>query len=69
MTPLGEELLQIVADTPAEAYTPTGGGYGERTLPDGYAGEINTQTQALLGGAPADQVLQAMDDWFAANAG
>ncbi|OIJ32272.1 ABC transporter substrate-binding protein [Microbacterium sp. LCT-H2] len=69
MTPLGEELLQIVADTPAEAYTPTGGGYGERTLPDGYSGEINTQTQALLGGAPADQVLQAMDDWFAANAG
>lgn len=69
MTPLGEELLQIVADTPAEAYTPTGGGYGERTLPDGYAGEINTQTQALLGGAPADQVLRAMDDWFAANAG
>lgn len=69
MTPLGEELLQIVADTPAEAYTPTGGGYGERTLPDGYSGEINTQTQALIGGtAPAD-VLQSMDDWFAANAG
>ncbi|WP_226531110.1 ABC transporter substrate-binding protein [Microbacterium paraoxydans] len=69
MTALGEELLQIVADTPAAAYTPTGGGYGERTLPDGYPGEINTQTQALIGGAPADQVLQSMDDWFAANAG
>lgn len=69
MTPLGEELLKIVADTPAEAYTPTGGGYGERTLPDGYAGELNTQTQALIGGTPAADVIKAMDDWFAANAG
>jgi multiple sugar transport system substrate-binding protein/raffinose/stachyose/melibiose transport system substrate-binding protein len=69
MTPLGEELLQIVADTPADAYTPTGGGYGERTLPDGYSGEINTQTQALIGGTPASDVIKAMDDWFAANAG
>ncbi|WP_164234706.1 ABC transporter substrate-binding protein [Microbacterium hydrocarbonoxydans] len=69
MTPLGEELLQIVADTPADAYTPTGGGYGERTLPDGYSGEINTQTQALIGGTPAADVIKAMDDWFAANAG
>ncbi|MFD5226219.1 ABC transporter substrate-binding protein [Microbacterium sp. NPDC058342] len=69
MTALGEELLQIVADTPAEAYTPTGGGYGERTLPDGYAGEINTQTQALMGGTSAAAVIKAMDAWFAANAG
>ena len=69
MTPLGEELLQIVADTPADAYTPTGGGYGERTLPDGYSGEINTQTQALIGGTPAADVIKAMDDWFAATAG
>jgi len=69
MTDLGKELLQIVADTPAEAYTPTGGGYGERTLPDGYANEINTQTQALMGGTPAADVVEAMDAWFAANAG
>lgn len=69
MTDLGKELLQIVADTPAEAYTPTGGGYGERTLPDGYAGEINTQTQALMGGTPASDVTTAMDAWFIANAG
>ena len=68
-TPLGEELLKIVADTPADAYTPTGGGYGERTLPDGYSGEINTQTQALIGGTSAADVIKAMDDWFAANAG
>lgn len=69
MSPLGEELLQIVADTPAEAYTPTGGGYGERTLPDGYSGEINTQTQALMGGTPAHDVIASMDAWFTANAG
>lgn len=69
MTPLGEELLQIVADTPAEAYTPTGGGYGERTLPDGFSGEINTQTQALIGGTPPTDVIKAMDDWFAASIG
>lgn len=68
MTPLGEELLQIVADTPAESYTPTGGGYGERTLPDGFSGEINTQTQALMGGTPAADVIASMDAWFAANA-
>ncbi|WP_106815598.1 ABC transporter substrate-binding protein [Microbacterium timonense] len=67
MTELGKELLAIVADTPASAYTPTGGGYGERKLPDGYAGEINTQTQALLGGTPAADVNAAMDEWFAAN--
>jgi ABC-type glycerol-3-phosphate transport system substrate-binding protein len=68
-TPLGEELLAIVADTPAADYTPTGQGYGERTVPNGYSTELNAQTQALLGGTPADAVLQAMDDWFAANAG
>ncbi len=37
-------------------------------MPTGYSGEINTQTQALLGGAPAADVLKSMDDWFAANA-
>jgi len=67
MTDLGKELLAIVSDTPASAYTPTGGGYGERKLPDGYAGEINTQTQALLGGASAADVDAAMDAWFEAN--
>lgn len=69
MTDLGKELLQIVADTPAKAYTPTGGGYGERTLPDGFSGEINTQTQALMGGTPPADVVAAMDAWFAANGG
>ncbi|MFE5408284.1 ABC transporter substrate-binding protein [Microbacterium sp. NPDC056569] len=68
-TPLGDELLAIVADTPAADYTPTGQGYGERTVPNGYSTELNAQTQALLGGTPADVVLQAMDGWFAANAG
>ncbi|WP_309128144.1 ABC transporter substrate-binding protein [Microbacterium sp.] len=68
MTPLGKELLAIVADTPAESYTPTGHGYGERRLPSEYSGEINTQTQALIGGTPAQEVLDAMDAWFLANA-
>ncbi len=68
MTDLGKELLQIVSDTPASAYTPTGGGYGEKKLPDGYSGEINTQTQALLGGTSAADVNKAMDAWFLANA-
>ncbi|KJL40272.1 ABC transporter substrate-binding protein [Microbacterium trichothecenolyticum] len=67
MTDLGKELLAIVSDTPASAYTPTGGGYGERKLPDGYSGEINTQTQALLGGTSAADVDAAMDAWFEAN--
>lgn len=69
MTDLGKELLQIVADTPADAYTPTGGGYGERTMPDGFSGEINTQTQSLMGGTPASDVIKSMDAWFTANAG
>ncbi|MEL7977448.1 extracellular solute-binding protein [Isoptericola sp. F-RaC21] len=69
MDDLGKELLQIVADTPAESYTPTGQGYGERTLPTGYSDEINAQTQALIGGTSADKVDAAMDDWFASTAG
>ncbi|MEU2202115.1 extracellular solute-binding protein [Isoptericola sp. NPDC019482] len=69
MDDLGKELLQIVADTPAEAYTPTGQGYGERTLPAGYSDEINAQTQALIGGTSADEVDSAMDDWFTATIG
>lgn len=69
MDDLGKELLQIVADTPAESYTPTGQGYGERTLPTGYSDEINAQTQALIGGTSADKVDSAMDDWFAATIG
>lgn len=68
-TALGDELFQIVADTPPASYTPTGQGYGERRLPNGYSEEINTQTQALIGGTPAADVINAMDDWFAANAG
>ncbi|MCK9794632.1 ABC transporter substrate-binding protein [Isoptericola sp. 4D.3] len=69
MDALGQELQQIVADTPAESYTPTGQGYGERTLPTGYSDEINAQTQALIGGTAADEVVAAMDDWFASTAG
>ncbi len=68
MTPLAKELQAIVSSTKASSYTPTGGGYGERTMPPGYSGELNTQTQALLGGAPAADVLKSMDDWFTANA-
>ena len=67
MTELGQELLAIVAATPASDYTPTGEGYGERKLPTGYSTEINAQTQALIGGASAADVLQAMDEWFTAN--
>ena len=67
MTALGEELFAIVADTPAADYTPTGEGYGERVLPGGFSTEINAQTQALLGGVPAADVLTAMDAWFDAN--
>lgn len=69
MDELGQELQQIVADTPAESYTPTGQGYGERTLPTGYSDEINAQTQALIGGTDAADVESAMDDWFAATIG
>lgn len=69
MDALGQELQQIVADTPAESYTPTGQGYGERTLPTGYSDEINAQTQALIGGTPAADVESAMDDWFASTIG
>ncbi len=68
-TALGDELFQIVSDTPATSYTPTGEGYGERRLPSGYSEELNTQTQALMGGTAGADVNSAMDDWFAANAG
>ena len=68
MDDLGKELLKIVSDTPDASYTPTGQGYGQRTLPDGYSTEINAQTQALLGGTSAADVNKAMDAWFAANA-
>lgn len=68
-TALGEQLAEIVAGTPAEDYTPTGQGYGERTLPSGYSTELNAQTQALLGGTPPADVLTSMDAWFTANAG
>lgn len=68
-TDLGDQLLEIVADTPAETYTPTGQGYGERRLPQGYSTELNAQTQALLGGTAPAEVLAAMDAWFTANAG
>lgn len=66
-TPLGDELQKIIANTPAAAFTPSGDGYGERTVAAGYGAELNTQTQGLITGASADSVLKAMDDWFAAN--
>ena len=66
-TALGEELQQIIANTPAEAFTPSGDGYGGRTVPAGYNAELNTQTQGLITGGSADAMLQAMDAWFAAN--
>ncbi|MDR2293987.1 MAG: ABC transporter substrate-binding protein [Microbacterium sp.] len=68
MNDLATELLLIVADTPASSYTPTGNGYGERTMPAGYADELNTQVQALLGGTSAADVNSALDSWFVANA-
>lgn len=66
-TPLGEELQQIIADTPADAFTPSGDGYGGRTVPAGYGAELNTQTQGLITGGSADAMLAAMDAWFEAN--
>jgi ABC-type glycerol-3-phosphate transport system substrate-binding protein len=66
-TPLGEELQQIIANTPAEAFTPAGDGYGGRTVSPGYQAELNTQTQGLITGGTAEAMLQAMDAWFAAN--
>lgn len=67
MDALGEQVSQIVAATPAKDYTPTGQGYGQRTLPGGYSTEVNAQTQALMGGAAAADVRTAMNTWFAAN--
>ena len=61
------ELQQIIANTPAEAFTPSGDGYGERTVPAGYDGELNTQTQGIITGGSADAMLAAMDAWFEAN--
>ncbi len=66
-TPLGAELQEIIASTPADAFTPSGDGYGDRTVPAGYNAELNTQAQGLITGGPADAMLQAMDAWFAAN--
>jgi ABC-type glycerol-3-phosphate transport system substrate-binding protein len=67
MDPLQKELLQIVEDTPIDSFTPTGDGYGSKTVPLGYAAELNTQLQGILTGASADSVLAAMDAWFEAN--
>ena len=64
-TPLGEELQQIIAN--AEVFTPSGDGYGGRTVPAGYNAELNTQAQALITGGSADAMLAAMDAWFATN--
>jgi multiple sugar transport system substrate-binding protein/raffinose/stachyose/melibiose transport system substrate-binding protein len=66
-TPLGDELQKIIADTPAKAFTPSGDGYGERTVAPGYNAELNTEAQALMTGESADAMLKAMDDWFAAQ--
>jgi ABC-type glycerol-3-phosphate transport system substrate-binding protein len=66
-TPLGDELQKIIAATPAKAFTPSGDGYGDRTVAAGYNTELNTQAQGLITGGTADAMLKAMDDWFAAN--
>lgn len=66
-TPLGDEIFEIVAQIPAESYTPTGEGYGERRLPAGFSEEINVQTQALMGGAAPEDVIEQMDAWFEGN--
>lgn len=67
MDALQKELLDIVTDTPIGDFTPTGDGYGAKTVPAGYAGELNTQVQGLLTGGTADALLAAMDAWFEAN--
>lgn len=64
---LGKQLLQIIADTPAESFTPAGDGYGDRRVPAGYEAELNTQTQGLLTGGSVEEMLAAMDAWFKAN--
>jgi multiple sugar transport system substrate-binding protein/raffinose/stachyose/melibiose transport system substrate-binding protein len=66
-TPLGEELQKIIAGTPAKAFTPSGDGYGGRTVAPGYNAELNTQTQGLIAGGSADAMLKSMDAWFAAQ--
>ncbi len=66
-SPLGEQVAQIIADTPAEAFTPSGDGYGDRLVPAGYDTELNTQAQAVITGGSAEDMLTAMDAWFAAN--
>jgi multiple sugar transport system substrate-binding protein/raffinose/stachyose/melibiose transport system substrate-binding protein len=66
-TPLGAELQKIIANTPGDAFTPSGDGYGDRTVAAGYNAELNTQAQALITGESADAMLKSMDDWFAAN--
>ena len=53
-TALGEELQQIIANTPAAAFTPSGDGYGDRTVPAGYNAELNTQAQAIIRRDPAE---------------
>jgi len=66
-TELGKQIQQIIADTPASSFTPSGDGYGERTTPAGYDTELNTQAQGLITGGSVDAMLKAMDDWFASN--
>lgn len=64
MTDLSKAILSIVAATPQSDYTPPGDGFGDRQLPLGYYEELNAQTQALMGGTSAADVLSAMDAWF-----
>ena len=64
---LGAEIQKLVTDTPASSWTPTGDGYGARTVPAGYNAELNTQTQAILTGTSADTVIKSMDSWFTTN--
>ena len=64
---LGAELAAIVANIDPSAITPSGDGYGERTVPPGYAEELDVLVQGLMVGGSVDDFLAAMDAWFLAN--
>lgn len=67
MNDLAKDLLQIVADTPAEDFIPTGKGFGSQTMPAGYDDELNSQIQAILTGTSVADASAAMDSWFEQN--
>lgn len=66
MNDLGTQLLELSA-MDADRFTPTGDGYGDLTVPPGYATELNTQVQGLLTGGSVSTMTKAMDDWFTSN--